>query len=182
MAVLVLLAPECNDVAGCCRHCSLTTVVIQSLQHVRHVPSRVCQVQPQRLQGVQSEDRQGRAENRKDGYDVAQQSTHITSDEPRIVSDRAVSPRTSSVACLSVPSPHFDGEVPLWHHWRCFAKGKLRIADVSLVTGFDNIRPDDQDKITDFVGGKAAGGSAAAGGSSVKSADGGAAAAMWAAT
>ena len=80
------------------------------------------------------------------------------------------------MACLSVPSPHFDGEVPLWHHWRCFAKGKLRIADVSLVTGFDNIRPDDQDKITDFVGGKAAGGSAAAEGSSVKSADGGAAA------
>ena len=31
----------------------------------------------------------------------------------------------------------------------------MRIADVSLVTGFDNIRPDDQDKITDFINGKA---------------------------
>ena len=68
-----------------------------------------------------------------------------------------------------MPSPHFDGEVPLWHHWRCFAKSKMRIADVSLVTGFDNIRPDDQDKITDFVNGKAAGSSSAAASSTTSS-------------
>ena len=76
---------------------------------------------------------------------------------------------------MIVPSPHFDGEVPLWHHWSCFAKSKMRIADVSLVTGFDNVRPDDQDKITAFIDGKAGGGGGG-GGSSTKTADGGAAA------
>ena len=57
---------------------------------------------------------------------------------------------------VSAPSPHFDGEVPLWNHWSCFAKSKMRIADVSLVTGFDNIRPDDQDRITNFIDGHTA--------------------------
>lgn len=41
-----------------------------------------------------------------------------------------------------VQSPHFDGEIPLWHHRACLFK-REKIANEALLIGLDNLRPDD---------------------------------------
>jgi len=51
-----------------------------------------------------------------------------------------------------VKSPHFDGEMTLWHHTACLFK-KESIPDVALIEGFTNLRPDDQAKIKAKVNG-----------------------------
>jgi hypothetical protein len=41
-----------------------------------------------------------------------------------------------------VQSPHFDGEIPLWHHRACLFKREA-IASEALLVGLSNLRPDD---------------------------------------
>ena len=50
-----------------------------------------------------------------------------------------------------VPSPHFDGDMPLWHHAKCVLAPHL-LTDISLLVGFDGLRWDDQQKIKKLLG------------------------------
>jgi poly [ADP-ribose] polymerase len=63
-----------------------------------------------------------------------------------------------------VPSPHFDGDMPMWHHSKCILKAGL-LSDIQLLKGFDSLRWDDQQKVKKALGFDAdvSGGAAAAG-------------------
>ena len=77
-----------------------------------------------------------------------------------------------------VPSPHFDGFVPLWHHVPCYFRKKKCECDVADIEGFMDIKFDDQKLIKELISGttkvvvpvktkgkgKAGGGGAAGGG------------------
>ncbi|XP_046383121.1 poly [ADP-ribose] polymerase [Ischnura elegans] len=49
---------------------------------------------------------------------------------------------------VMVQSPHFDGKVPYWYHYMCFF-GKQRPKNVLDIDGFESLRWEDQQKITD---------------------------------
>ena len=56
-----------------------------------------------------------------------------------------------------IPSPHFDGFVPQWHHVKCwFGKKNSTIPDgIADIEGFMDIGYDDQKLIKDFLSGNA---------------------------
>lgn len=59
-----------------------------------------------------------------------------------------------------VQSPHFDGEVPLWHHRACLFKREA-ISSAALLAGLDNLRPEDVKSLKAQCGGGGAAGGAA---------------------
>ena len=47
-----------------------------------------------------------------------------------------------------VKSPHFDGTMPQWYHFRCIWKAKRYPSDENDIKGMDAIKYEDQEKIT----------------------------------
>ncbi|CAF1311166.1 unnamed protein product [Rotaria sp. Silwood1] len=51
---------------------------------------------------------------------------------------------------IMVQSPKFDGKVPTWYHTDCFFK-KVKLIDVKIIKGFDDLRWEDQDTIRNII-------------------------------
>ncbi|CAF3938965.1 unnamed protein product [Rotaria sp. Silwood2] len=51
---------------------------------------------------------------------------------------------------IMVQSSKFDGKVPIWYHTDCFFK-KVKLIDVKIIKGFDDLRWEDQDKIRNLI-------------------------------
>ncbi|VDP13399.1 unnamed protein product [Soboliphyme baturini] len=84
------------------------------------------------------------------------------SDDLPFRAEYAKSNRSSCKGCKSViskdtlrvgrmiQSPHFDGKIPLWYHFTCFARtGKVKTT--GDMAGFENLRWGDQEKIRKLV-------------------------------
>jgi hypothetical protein len=50
-----------------------------------------------------------------------------------------------------VQSPHFDGKVPLWHHFECLATEAVALIDAAQVDGYFGLRPEHQTQIDDLI-------------------------------
>jgi hypothetical protein len=50
-----------------------------------------------------------------------------------------------------VQSPHFDGKVPLWHHFECLAAKAVALIDAAQVDGYFGLRPEHQTQIDDLI-------------------------------
>lgn len=51
---------------------------------------------------------------------------------------------------IMVQSPHFDGKMPLWHHFDCFFRKKL-LTSVGDIANFQSLRWEDQERIKNKV-------------------------------
>ena len=83
----------------------------------------------------------------------------MSSDDLPFRGEYAKSDRSSCKSCKSkigkgelrlavmVQSPMFDGKVPNWHHVKCFF-GRNRPKAVGDIAHFDNLRWEDQEKLT----------------------------------
>jgi len=60
-----------------------------------------------------------------------------------------------------VQSPHFDGEMALWHHRACLFKREV-ISNVALIKGLDGLRPEDAKSLREQVAANTPGGAVAA--------------------
>ncbi|XP_013395651.1 poly [ADP-ribose] polymerase 1 [Lingula anatina] len=65
---------------------------------------------------------------------------------------------------VMVQSPHFDGKIPNWFHYKCFWT-KAKVLAAHDIHGFDALRWDDQKKIKDHIEGGGGGDAAPKGGS-----------------
>jgi hypothetical protein len=50
-----------------------------------------------------------------------------------------------------VQSPHFDGKVPLWHHFECLAAKASALVDAAQVDGYFSLRPEHQTHIDNLI-------------------------------
>ena len=50
-----------------------------------------------------------------------------------------------------VQSPHFDGKVPLWHHFECCASKAAALVDAAQVDGYFSLRPEHQSQIDTLI-------------------------------
>jgi hypothetical protein len=50
-----------------------------------------------------------------------------------------------------VQSPHFDGKVPLWHHFECLASKSSALIDPAQVDGYFSLRPEHQTQIDELI-------------------------------
>ncbi|GBM00807.1 Poly [ADP-ribose] polymerase 1 [Araneus ventricosus] len=55
--------------------------------------------------------------------------------------------RDSLRIAVMVQSRIFDGNLPLWYHWKCFFMIKNQLQNISQIANFDNLRWDDQQNI-----------------------------------
>ncbi|XP_041351454.1 poly [ADP-ribose] polymerase 1-like [Gigantopelta aegis] len=58
---------------------------------------------------------------------------------------------------VMVQSPHFDGKIPNWFHYKCFWN-RARVENPDDIHGFHSLRWEDQQKIKDKVAGSGGGG------------------------
>ncbi|KAK7104156.1 poly [ADP-ribose] polymerase 1-like [Littorina saxatilis] len=68
-------------------------------------------------------------------------------------------PQDSLRLALMVQSPHFDGKVPNWFHFKCFWK-RGRPQSEDEIHGFHSLRWEDQQKVKENLGGAGASGDA----------------------
>ena len=59
----------------------------------------------------------------------------------------------SSLLLISFQSPFFDGKQPNWFHFACFWR-RANPTDTAEFYGFDSLRWEDQQKITNKLGGE----------------------------
>ncbi|CAF0799258.1 unnamed protein product [Adineta ricciae] len=75
---------------------------------------------------------------------------YAKSDRSKCKSCQSTIDKDSFRFAIMVQSSKFDGKVPNWYHTQCFFE-KVKLIDVKIIKGFDDIRWEDQSKIRDLI-------------------------------